>query len=325
MALNGSNERPTTRTRTDGSEDEHSSNAEPNRSSTVWYQDGSIVLQAANTRFRVHHTILAKNSPIFGDMMSIGEPGGDENVEGCPLVVLHDSAEDLETLLRALYDRQYFDPRKTQPLSVITPILRLSKKYEIQYLYDDALGILTTEYPDTLKGWDEKFQRSVPAITRYAGLSFDVANLARELDLQSLLPCALYRCLLQDLERILDGITDPETSHVLKLSPHNQRVVMLGLPKVMCWSMNTACMWIGEGMQEMKQCNSKKCKRGFKGMSDYFRSAFPRSRALHRWSSKWDHKFCEKCLEVVKPRYEERRAHFWTQLPVYFDLAPSDG
>lgn len=76
--------------------------------STVWYDDGSVVLQAECTQFRVHRTLLCQNSTIFTDMFSIPQPSQEESlVEGCPLVRLSDSAEEVETILRALYFHTY--------------------------------------------------------------------------------------------------------------------------------------------------------------------------------------------------------------------------
>lgn len=76
--------------------------------STIWYDDGSVVLQAECTQFRVHRTLLCQNSTIFTDMFSIPRPSTDESlVEGCSLVHLSDSAEEVETVLRALYFQTY--------------------------------------------------------------------------------------------------------------------------------------------------------------------------------------------------------------------------
>ena len=49
---------------------------------------------------------LSRHSVCFRDMFSLasrGTPGIDE-IEGCPLIFLHDTAEDLESLLISIYD-----------------------------------------------------------------------------------------------------------------------------------------------------------------------------------------------------------------------------
>lgn len=59
---------------------------------------------AAGVFFRVHQSVLSIHSPIFCDML--GLPSTDdtnEKYDGVPLVHMPDSAEDLGSLLTALY------------------------------------------------------------------------------------------------------------------------------------------------------------------------------------------------------------------------------
>lgn len=100
-----------------------------------WFFDGSIVLVAECTMFRVHKAFLARHSVFFRDMFSLPQPqegpssstrpsnareigevvagtgGGGEmqEVEGCPTLRLHDSPDDVASLLYALYDGPYVD------------------------------------------------------------------------------------------------------------------------------------------------------------------------------------------------------------------------
>lgn len=86
-----------------------------NRHSSLWFIDGSVVLKAENTLFRVHISQLSRRSLFFRDLFSLPQPQQDQNqpagwigcdgtYDGCPLLVLHDSAEDLANLLLSLYD-----------------------------------------------------------------------------------------------------------------------------------------------------------------------------------------------------------------------------
>lgn len=78
----------------------------------LWFCDGSVILQAASTLFRVHKSQLSRRSTVFSDMFTLPQPCvitahatlADETYEGCPVVTLHDSAEDVANLLLALYD-----------------------------------------------------------------------------------------------------------------------------------------------------------------------------------------------------------------------------
>jgi len=67
--------------------------------------DGNVVLEAEDTQFKVHRSVLCRHSPVFRDMFTMPHVGGegDSVVEGCPVVRLQDSAQDLKYLLLALY------------------------------------------------------------------------------------------------------------------------------------------------------------------------------------------------------------------------------
>ena len=73
----------------------------------IWFEDGNVVLQAQSTQFRVHRGVLSANSAIFADLFTIPQPASEELVDGCPVVQLSDSAEDLCHILEAIYNRKY--------------------------------------------------------------------------------------------------------------------------------------------------------------------------------------------------------------------------
>lgn len=72
--------------------------------SELWFEDGTIVLEAEATQFRVYRGILAANSAIFRDMFGLCQPAEEDTVDGCPIVRLHDSAKDLRCALDILHD-----------------------------------------------------------------------------------------------------------------------------------------------------------------------------------------------------------------------------
>ena len=77
------------------------------KSLDIWYADGSVILVAEKTGFRVHTSILASACEVFRDMTAIPQPTGDdgsETCEGCPVLRLHDAAADLHHFLKAIYD-----------------------------------------------------------------------------------------------------------------------------------------------------------------------------------------------------------------------------
>jgi hypothetical protein len=71
--------------------------------SDIWYDDGSVILQAETTQFRVHWGVLSEHSTFFRDMRGLPQPPDQPSIEGCPIVELYDSFTDVKHLLDALY------------------------------------------------------------------------------------------------------------------------------------------------------------------------------------------------------------------------------
>jgi hypothetical protein len=75
------------------------------RCEDLWFDDGTIVLQAENTLFRVYIGILTRHSPFFRNLFLLPQPQNTETYDSCPLVKLAgDSAQDAHDFLLALHD-----------------------------------------------------------------------------------------------------------------------------------------------------------------------------------------------------------------------------
>jgi hypothetical protein len=71
----------------------------------LWFDDGNIVLQAENTRFKVHRGILALHSTVFANMFADAQPTSDNDFEGCPFIYLSDPAPEVEVMLLEIFAR----------------------------------------------------------------------------------------------------------------------------------------------------------------------------------------------------------------------------
>lgn len=78
----------------------------PTRHSTLWFEDGNIVLvtDAENVGFKVHRSILARQSLVFRDMFEIPQPMHEEEYDGCAMIHVYDTAADLAIFIEVLYD-----------------------------------------------------------------------------------------------------------------------------------------------------------------------------------------------------------------------------
>ncbi|KAJ7622199.1 hypothetical protein FB45DRAFT_753136, partial [Roridomyces roridus] len=165
--------------------------------SKVWYSDGSVVLQAEMTQFRVHNSILAASSTVFKDMFEVGHAPGDDDskVDGQPLVHLYDdNANDVELVLMALYDRRFFQTSQ-KSFDLVAAMWRLGKKYGFEELRDEALQRLEDFFrarsgpPPPLP----RYEISIP-VPPCPGIHVHAISLARETGLVSILPAAFYAC-----------------------------------------------------------------------------------------------------------------------------------
>ncbi|KAJ7134070.1 hypothetical protein C8R43DRAFT_894768 [Mycena crocata] len=124
----------------------------------LWFTDDTVVLRAGKSAFRVTKSILAARSSVFQSMFEFPQPpatSGDATIDGKPVVTLHDDPEEATIPFTALthavllqYFASYFMP---PPASIdfhaVLGILRLSHKYDVNYLHKRALLHLETIFP----------------------------------------------------------------------------------------------------------------------------------------------------------------------------------
>jgi hypothetical protein len=204
----------------------------------LWFTTDTIVIRVENKIFRVSRGILAARSTVFNDMIAFPQPnsGETETMDGSPVVRLHDSAEDVEAFLRAIYDSRcaptsyciinndlfhsYFLPAPaSNHLSVVVGILRLSHKYGCQYLHRRALEHLHVD------GWYSMAYNELGSEHLHNGIpefcpthSLRVIQAATEVGALWLLPYTCYSLSTyssKDLLPFLEGSTGPHVAKAL--------------------------------------------------------------------------------------------------------------
>lgn len=75
------------------------------RDEKYWFEDGNIILSARNVGFKVYKGLLAEHSAVFRGMFVVaqGAHTAGEQADGCPVVPLDDSPDDLRELFRIIY------------------------------------------------------------------------------------------------------------------------------------------------------------------------------------------------------------------------------
>ncbi|KAF7298004.1 hypothetical protein HMN09_01021400 [Mycena chlorophos] len=161
--------------------------------SEIWHTDGTVVLQAQRTQFRVHWGLLTMHSSVFKDIYTLPQPNvAGVAVEGCPVVEVHDDSGDWKHLLEVLYDGTILT-EETLQFSLVAALIRLGRKYDFIKLLKAAVNRLTHDYPSTLALIDARQRADFSLnITPYPGIHFDVLSMAREHSILSVLPVAYY-------------------------------------------------------------------------------------------------------------------------------------
>ncbi|KAJ6500872.1 hypothetical protein C8R45DRAFT_979395 [Mycena sanguinolenta] len=171
----------------------------PTRVEELWFSDGSLVVQAEQSLFRVSAAVLAARSSVFNDMLGIAQPPDTETIDGCPMVRLADSAEDVTCFFRAIFDSSFFEPYPSKvSFENALSITRLSHKYAVEYLLRRALVHLSHEFPMTLSTFDKRLLRSTDFEDIIDGQGdiapcLAVVQLARRVNALWMLPVAFYK------------------------------------------------------------------------------------------------------------------------------------
>lgn len=83
----------------------------------LWFSDGSIIVIAEDTGFRVHMSLLSRSSPILRDVFTLPQPvagttsfDGNNVFQDTPVVHVSDSAYDMRCLLHTIYDGRKYVP-----------------------------------------------------------------------------------------------------------------------------------------------------------------------------------------------------------------------
>nr|GAT45809.1 predicted protein [Mycena chlorophos] len=307
---------------------------EPCRAEELWFEDENIVLQAGNTQYRVHRSMLARHSPVFRDMLAFPQPADAELVDGCPLVRLHDAEEEVTPFLRALFDLEFFLPfPEPTTFDAIYGCLRLSNKYDVPSLRRRALVHLSSQFRTNLKqhavlvalaAADVGVKANSPQRSTWPQADLDtllrVISIAREVDAKWVLPAVFYHLGTLPLDiALLQGIQN--------LSVAEQTHFLSGRTTQSTYALGVSHLLTSSG-QLMLGCTSPNdCLAHRMEIADDSQENFGAliQDPLRIWTpEEWQYWYpvvpCENCITSIDAVMGETKEQFWSELPSMYGL-----
>ncbi|KAF8887171.1 hypothetical protein BD779DRAFT_533356 [Infundibulicybe gibba] len=304
-----------------------------------WFDDGTIILSTIveSIGFRLHRSVLVRHSEIFRNMFEVPQPHADaEYYEGCQIVQMPDSCADLTHLIKALYDGADFQDRNIEDFFHLAGVLRLSNKYFIKHLREQAVAYLTRIWSFTLRGHDDMISRALES-PLVGNLSYPyvhplhVLNLAREANVDIIVPSALYFLSLYSLADLLRA--DHPKLMVDYPSKPSSELSLADIPVytlMFQYRLDVAHEFIrqfGSNRTPGPSCSTAAdCTRGFARFgSRLSRSWYMRSSALHymaQASREINHEdtICRHCQRSFQEDVQSYREKVWNNLPSIIGL-----
>ncbi|KAI0700389.1 hypothetical protein C8T65DRAFT_285354 [Cerioporus squamosus] len=310
--------RPAKRARVQGEEHSLDDNA-VEHDEEFWFEDGNVVLVARNTGFRIYRGLLAAQSSVFADMFAASSPDDTESYDGCPMVQLTDTPEDVRDLLRVLLPksrRVYHEELHDHPFEEALAIIRLAHKYHIDDILQQALRCVLASYPATFGEYV-----SLKTEPRWEH-AISVVSIARLTDMQSMLPLALYRCcclggdLVDGWER-RDGSVEMLSMQDLKRCVSGRdmiaREAVSFVARIFNGEPNPDCVDDCDEVLEIIRTEALEHEHaGSCGILDTWDEFIDISAA--------EKDVCGSCTLNMKLRHAEERAKVWMKLPGWFGL-----
>ncbi|KAJ7354613.1 hypothetical protein DFH08DRAFT_48272 [Mycena albidolilacea] len=284
-----------------------------------WFHDGSIVILVGSLMFRVHQTVLSAHSEVFAGLFIVPQPPsgtkGQEMIEGCHVVQLHDSADDFVDMLKGIYNPSHFDTLPEELGDILTWIsgmLRLSTKYMIVSLRQRCVSILKARFPGTFADYTAMI--SSPHRKHYkSGDVMTAILLAQECNLRELLPYAYYCVARMGLARIVgDSPAD--------ISWREKAVCLVGRERLRWAEMSLSHSFLF-AFRAAPNCVTPQCALAHGPHKEWRVLEAARAPNPLKVYTRWQAlNVCVECIAYAQAQHQAGREEVWQHLPVIFEL-----
>jgi len=303
------------------------------RDDEFWYADGNIILIAKNHAFKVYCGILSQHSKVFRGLLSLPQPESAERMDGCPIIHLIDSPDDVRYMLRYLLDyKKHFLVTKQITFVAAAALIRLGHKYQFEALQEEGTALLKSHFPDRYGMWFATQRRGVSFQDQpWLCDAMAAVNLAHLIGEDSVLPTALYACCQLDTSTLITG-TAYADGVVERLSSEDLVACLDGrmeLQRVLAACLRYICTREDPNDEIDRTCDRQTC------LQDVTKVLENQARE-RRWVDTDAHwicngmldvgecytmNCCEGCLEVLQAKGDRAFMSIWNKLPGMFRLS----
>ncbi|KAJ7171030.1 hypothetical protein C8R46DRAFT_1087529 [Mycena filopes] len=286
---------------------------------------GDLILQAESTQFRVNRDVLARHSSVFRELFA-AQPPNQPTIQGCPVMIVGDTAADWELLLERLYDRP-FQNEDALSLDLVAAMLRLGTKYAMCTARENAVWRITQEFPASLELWDEmEAGLRTEKILYQPGFMVDILKLAYEGGIRSSVPIIAFCCVraFKVWALMRDEIVRQDGSRVI-LPEELKRMLMGAADPIAEFDLDFFRWLTDDWVIPHEWCASQTlCRARRRELHDIFTTGDGdrRYHALSVWhaDSGWSKGLCEACEVAGRTRFNSTRHVAWEALPRLFGL-----
>jgi hypothetical protein len=212
----------------------------------------------------------------------------------------------------------FFEKAAEVEFPVLAGVLRLSTKYSVKTFRQIGLAHLTSAYPTTLEAWEQR--HSTRTITGEEPSPFAVLPLARDANVQAILPAVMYTLATRSVEDIFDGVTW-EGSH-FAVSVSDRRTCLIARQSLITAKRRTISAFLKNSSDVPGCITHDVCNSG------RLRAMFTNKDGVDGCDPLWDgfdwdeyaSNVCGSCLTFSTTSYKSARMALWAELPVIFGL-----
>ncbi|KLO04856.1 hypothetical protein SCHPADRAFT_1003168 [Schizopora paradoxa] len=303
----------------------------------LWFFDGNVVLATDSMLFKVHKGVLSFQSSVFKDLFefptidgSCGEAGAyggisPELYEGVHLVTLAgDKGTDVEHLLRAAYERQYYYRDDNDiSIEVFTALLCLSTKYDFKHIRSDLIKQMAKSIPLDQSTYELACNSGGKIFNMDRNVSnhpFTLLQVVLETDVDVFLPILYYACcsfymdvILAETRSLARGYLDTLLIGKEKLD-NRMNELIARLPDILHDNIgNTGCLRI------VKCLSTSRFSNLFNVMNLSDLNFIEGSRMVTRIVS-GSAGLCDRCRTFIVNAINEERRRIWAAIPSFFGL-----